>query len=501
MKMVKRRFVAVLMAAAVLLATGVSNNANVVQAAESENTSSSTAVLENFEPEEIEDPVIEVPEIVYNVEGHEKLNETFSIEGIQTLDMNDEQDNTDPNYAIEILNGEKKTNSLLKDENRWYYFTLDTLSNLTLFLDMDDTIDADLYVFQLNTNSGELSMAGSSTQEGAGEYEAIGGKAGAGVYFIAVSGFEGSGNFELALYTSTDDVQYENNDTPETATEVSGTYNVNGLKGVIDSPYDVDFYKLTLSEASAVRFEIKTSQNYAIIHCDGKEIQRIKKDLYALEAGTHYFLVGSLDGSYSSSYGYGLYITTIAPISTDTAAECFAVCDRANVIFQFRGDRSKYYVNGNEIDFSYSYSNSTSSVNYDISLRKTPNFYVCLVQTDGTSQPLECQQTMPDVIRISSSAFTGIKDKYVLMLSVRDVSTPCYSIHVRGRGDSSDKTLWEDLHFANVYIDPDTGKVIDIAWYNYFYDYLNYKFSFSRPYPTKYYYPYWNGSDPEGGDD
>ena len=304
--MVKRRFVAVLMAAAVLLATGVSNNANVVQAAESENTSSSTAVLENFEPEEIEDPVIEVPEIVYNVEGHEKLNETFSIEGIQTLDMNDEQDNTDPNYAIEILNGEKKTNSLLKDENRWYYFTLDTLSNLTLFLDMDDTIDADLYVFQLNTNSGELSMAGSSTQEGAGEYEAIGGKAGAGVYFIAVSGFEGSGNFELALYTSTDDVQYENNDTPETATEVSGTYNVNGLKGVIDSPYDVDFYKLTLSEASAVRFEIKTSQNYAIIHCDGKEIQRIKKDLYALEAGTHYFLVGSLDGSYSSSYGYGL---------------------------------------------------------------------------------------------------------------------------------------------------------------------------------------------------
>lgn len=499
--MIKRKFVAVLMAAAVLLTSGVGNNKNVVQAAENENTSNSAAVLENFEPEEIEVPEIEVPEIVYNVVEHEKLDETFSVDGIQTLDMNDEEDNTDPNNAVEILNGETKTNSLVTDEFRWYYFTLETLSNITLFLDMDDTIDADLYVFQLNTDSGELSMAASSTQEGTGKYEAIGGKAGAGVYFIAVSGFEGSGNFELALYTSTDDVQYENNNTLETATEVSGTYNVNGLKAVLDSPYDIDYYKLTLSKASAVRFEINTSKNYIIKYCGGNKIDVIKNNLYTLDEGTHYFMVRSVDGSYSSTHGYSLYITTIAPVSTDRSADCFAVCDRANVVFQFRRDRSKYYVNGNEIDFSYSYKRSTSSVDYDISMKQTSNFEVCLVETDGTSQPLENQQTIPDIIRISSSSLTGIKDKYVLMLSVHDWTTPCYSIHVRGRGNSSDMTLWKDLNLANVYIDPDTGKVIDIAWYNYFYDYLNYKFSFSRPYPTKYYYPYWNGEDPEGGDD
>lgn len=32
---------------------------------------------------------------------------------------------------------------------------------------------------------------------------------------------------------------------------------------------------------------------------------------------------------------------------------------------------------------------------------------------------------------------------------------------------------------ANLYIDPDTGKVIDIEWYNYFYENLNYKLTFT----------------------
>lgn len=35
---------------------------------------------------------------------------------------------------------------------------------------------------------------------------------------------------------------------------------------------------------------------------------------------------------------------------------------------------------------------------------------------------------------------------------------------------------------ANLYIDPDTGKVIDIEWYNYFYENLNYKLTFATVY-------------------
>ena len=499
--MVKRKFLAMLMVAAVLITTSIGSSMN-VQATENDVNADPVTTFENSEQEEIEIPTVEVPEITYNAEGNEKCEQTFFFEGIQTLDMNDEEDNTDPNNAVEILNGEKKTNSLLTDEFRWYHFTIQQLSKLTIYLEMDDTIDADLYLFSLNADSGELSIIGNSLNEGTGVDEAIAGKIEAGTYFIVVSGYEGSDNFSLGLYTSTRDVDYEFNDSLSTATEVSGVFDLNGTCGVIDSPYDVDFYKLTLSEASAVRFELKyTSDKYAVYYYTGNAMYAIKDDLYALDEGTHYFVVLSTDGSYSATRGYTLYIHNIAPVSTDETARFYVVCDRANIVFQFNGDRTNFYVNGNEIDFSYSYKRSSSSVDYDISLRRTSNFNVCLLQTEGTSLPLEYQQVIPDAVHVLNSSFSGIKDKYVLTLSVFDWSTPCYWIHVRGTGSSSDMTYWKDLNMANLYIDPDTGKVIDIEWYNYFYENLNYRLTFTRPYTMKYYYPYWNGEEPKGGDD
>lgn len=499
--MVKRKLLAMLMATVIFLTAGIGNNMK-VQAAENDMNVDPMTTFEDFEQETIEIPTIEVPEITYNTEENERCDKAFFVDGVQTLDLNAEQDNTDPNNAVEILNGEKKANSIITDEFRWYYFTIEQLNKLTIYLEIGDTVDADLYLFQLNIESGELSIIGNSLSEGTGVDEAIAGKIQAGTYFIAVSGYEGSGNFSLGLYTSTKDVENEFNDTLSTATEVSGAYDINGINGVIDSPYDVDFYKLTLTEASAVRFELKyTSDKYTVYYYDGNAMYAIKDNLYALDQGTHYFVVLSTDGSYSSTRGYTLYLSSIAPISTDSTARFYSVCDRANIVFQFNADRTKFYVNGNEIDFSYSYKRSTSSVNYDISLRRTSNFNVCLLQTEGTSLPLEYQQTIPDVVHIISSSFTGIKDKYVLTLSVFDWSTPCYWIHVRGTGNSSDMTYWKDLNMSNLYIDPDTGKVIDIEWYNYFYENLNNKLSFTRPYTMKYYYPYWNGEEPKGGDD
>ena len=61
--------------------------------------------------------------------------------------------------------------------------------------------------------------------------------------------------------------------------------------------------------------------------------------------------------------------------------------------------------------------------------------------------------------------------------------------------------LEKSEHWRICIFDPDTGKVIDIEWYNYFYENLNYKLTFTRPYTMKYYYPYWNGEEPAGGDD
>ena len=159
--MVKRKFLAMLMVAAVLITTSIGSSMN-VQATENDVNADPVTTFENSEQEEIEIPTVEVPEITYNAEGNEKCEQTFFFEGIQTLDMNDEEDNTDPNNAVEILNGEKKTNSLLTDEFRWYHFTIQQLSKLTIYLEMDDTIDSDLFFLILNADSGELSIIGDS---------------------------------------------------------------------------------------------------------------------------------------------------------------------------------------------------------------------------------------------------------------------------------------------------------------------------------------------------
>uniref|UniRef100_UPI004057C0DD hypothetical protein n=1 Tax=Agathobacter sp. TaxID=2021311 RepID=UPI004057C0DD len=495
----KRKLLTFVLAMVLFLST----NSIKIEAMEANQIEDCTSELKNCEQETLEIQTAELPGIAYNIQEHEAVNKSFFVQQVQAASSENEADNTDPNNAIEILNADTKTGNLTVDVLRWYYFEVETLSKITLYMSMDETIDADLYLYSLNTETGELINIASSLTEGLGNNEALLGTIEAGIYFIGVYGYEGSGDFALEYYISTKDLANEFNDSPATATDVSGKSNVTGI---IDSPYDLDFYKITLSEASAVRFELKyTSKNYEIIYYSGNGLYAIKENLYALDTGTHYFAVYSPDSSYSDNSTYTLHLEDIAPISTDSTATRYAVCDDANIVFQFNSQRTKYYVNGNEIDFSYSYnknlSNSAGSQSYDISLTRTADFNVCLLQEEGTSFPLEYQQRIPDVARYVSSSLTGVSGKYVLTLSVIDINNPCYKIHVRGTGNYSGISYWKDLNFANVFIDPDTGKIIDIEWYNYFYENGNHSVSYTRPYTMKYYYPYWNGSEPEGGDD
>ena len=50
--------------------------------------------------------------------------------------------------------------------------------------------------------------------------------------------------------------------------------------------------------------------------------------------------------------------------------------------------------------------------------------------------------------------------------------------------------LWQDLNFVTVLIDPDTGKLIDIVEYNYYYDFApvgSNSITFTRPYSMTFY--------------
>lgn len=80
--MVKRKFLAMLMVAAVLITTSIGSSMN-VQATENDVNADPVTTFENSEQEEIEIPTVEVPEITYNAEGNKNVNKHFSLKGFR----------------------------------------------------------------------------------------------------------------------------------------------------------------------------------------------------------------------------------------------------------------------------------------------------------------------------------------------------------------------------------------------------------------------------------
>lgn len=82
-----------------------------------------------------------------------------------------------------------------------------------------------------------------------------------------------------------------------------------------------------------------------------------------------------------------------------------------------------------------------------------------------------------------------VSSRPALMLTFYDDSN-FYRIHCTGSVAYSMNTLWEDLNLVTVLIDPDTGKLIDIVEFNYYYDFApvgtNY-ITWTRSYTMTYY--------------
>lgn len=496
----KKRFLlsTVTMAAVILFSYGT------VKAAEIPNSSyqRSEDKMIVHEIEELDTEVDEGEEI-NNIEKGIKESK-YKISPYTTYSES-EQENTDPNNALLVQDGNKVQGTLKEaGEMRWYAFILDNKSKISLYLQMANELDADLYLFSLNQETYELELIGGSAVTGNGITERAIGILDEGIYYFAVDDYSGSGTYSFTYYQSVEDIQYEVNDDLSVAASVNLNENIFSY---IDNPFDKDYFCINLSEASAIRYSLSnvSSLGYKVEYAGGAGGIIMKGQLVSLKAGKHYFKVYSPNGNYSRTSAYTLKFDKIAPVSTDSTATVYACCEKAGIVFQCNPSRTNFYVNGNLIDFSYSYvkklSNSNGSQNYNIQLKRTANFGVCLFQTEGTDIPMELQQGIPDVARYHSSTLTGISNKDVLTMSVHDWNSPCYSIHNNCSGAYAGQSLWKDLNVCNIFVDPDTGKVIDIEWLNYFYEIGNHSVTYYRPYTMKYYYPYWNGKEPENGDD
>ena len=72
------------------------------------------------------------------------------------------------------------------DEMRWYGFILDQTSKVSIMLEAASSVDADLYVFQLDQETYNLDLIGGSASTGLGTTEYYSTILGEGIYYFAI---------------------------------------------------------------------------------------------------------------------------------------------------------------------------------------------------------------------------------------------------------------------------------------------------------------------------
>lgn len=425
-------------------------------------------------------------------------------------------DNTDPNNAYLAVNGNTVQGTLTQTgEARWYGFILEQTSKISIMVQTYTDVDADLYVFKLNQETGELIFIGGSLSEGMGVQEYCGGIVDAGIYYFAITACEGSGAYAFAYFAS-QDMNYEPNDTLSTA----ATVGINStVTGIIDTPFDMDYYKFTLESPVIMNISVDVGgYQYDILDVDpNADIYKIstKENLYRLSAGTHYFRVYSKDHTYDSSKTYTLTFNKIANIANDPVSTLFMVNESAKIVFQSDANGKHMYVNGNEVDIGFTYnedfSTSAGSRVYNISLTHVDSLRAILFSREAADMNQDSLTSKDDTyVDIPTTVFyesgtkgTGEKNLNVLQLSlVSDKGDEFYGINCYCTGAYINDYMLENLTWATIFINPNTGKTIDIYYYNYFYDKIGgaqnkLKFTVEEKRNCKHLYAYKDGYYPE----
>ncbi len=389
-------------------------------------------------------------------------------EGISAYSASDDStSNTNPSYAYVVTNDTVTQGAIETDhEMRWYAFTLSEKSKVTILLQMVDTLDADLYLFAYNEETYELELIGGSAVEGAGTTEYFNSVMETGIYFFAVSGYEGTGAFAFAYYQSSTDVQNEINDTTSEATEI--TFN-SDIVGVIDNPNDRDFYKFTVTKPTVVQYSIISSNGYSLLYAGGTYygVYLISADnnTYKFMPGTYYFAAMSENGAYSASSTYTVNFRKVGEMSSDSSITLVGVCEPARIVYETNSSRTVNYINGNPIDISYScyetYAFAEGFQSYDISIDANAGARVSFSQAYAPAAVYYNYSTRPAM---------NVSGRPALMLTYIS-EKPFYKIHCSTTGAFSENNFWDDLGVVTVLIDPETGKLIDITEFNYFYDF------------------------------
>ncbi len=355
----------------------------------------------------------------------------------------------------------------------WFAFGFDTRSKASLVLQMDNTLDVDLYIFNYDLATGNLTPVDQTLTRGNGATEYYDSVLDAGVYFALVNDYQGSGNFVISCFTSNKDAQYEINDTS------SNAYNLSldeVITGVIDNPFDTDYYSVTIEQPCLVQVNFYNTNSY---NCNWINTIGSTTGLEGLEGtqyikaqpGTYYFaVIPGTNRAYSSDSEYNFSVTKVANLSGDADVSIVAIDSETKMVIESDHSGHKNYINGNLIDINYSYFNESGygsdynwckiQIDHKESIRMNFEDNFCPVFYQSSTMPAKQIDGKP-VLQVTFTT-DGLSDA----TSYRNF----YSINCWGRGEYSGDTWYQNYMWCTVFIDPDSGKLVDIPEINYFYN-------------------------------
>lgn len=399
-----------------------------------------------------------IPERNYNVISRPYLGEIPHFDEIAPYS----DENTNPNAAYLFQNNTSGSGTFTtSNEERWYAFVLQEKSKVSIHLDMDASMDADVYVFSLDSAEGTLAVIGGSTNSALGESEFYTAVLDGGTYFVGIVNYTGIGTYEISYYETTVDVNYEVNDSFDTATNI--TFN-DKMVGVIDCPYDKDLYKFTVSKYTWVRMLGKFPGKFeleVVGATTGSTCNREGKtgNLYVFSPGTYWFMVSSKDGGYSSTVTYDITFDKVYEAASRDSYLMTGISSKDGIEVKQSIDGRFTYVNGNMVDINYLWTTESSchlgSHAAIISIDQNENVY--------------CSS---DIQEVHFTQSTHPIQKYFQGTALKMTFTSTsdfYKIHWVGTGIFSGETRECNSSAIIVLINPADGKLVDICSPNYYY--------------------------------
>lgn len=396
---------------------------------------------------------------------------------VEKTNQKDLRDNTNPNDAQVVgINTVIKGNIAVEGENRWYGTVIDEKMKLTTIVALSKEQDFDLYIYKLNEETMSLELMSYSTNK-QGVNEVLNSIVSSGTYYFRVNGYSGTGEFDMFFFGSTKDKDMEVNDTFDEATYMGDSGF--SYKAIIDNPVDIDIYKLTLSNGKKFKLKLEnpSKSNYAVYYSDGENLYKFNEMIF-LNPGTHYFVVKSVDGTYSQSDSYLL----TGDVVFDNSLRVLAYTEDQKTFLQSDFNRTEYYINGKKIDFSYHFEkhikNSAGYISTYMNLFPGDSPDIAVYEKECLQQGLD----ELEFIDYKTNFEGGESKDRVLKASVFNITEANVTRYSGGEYEG------EDAHYFNnkavVIIDPETGKVIDMINPNYYYEFGSQDYSVVRPYNT-----------------